>query len=94
MTGAELREARERRGISREIFADLMGGESEKRIRHWEDTAPPEHAMERICNVLDMYNDTQGYHPAVKTSSGVRFGWRDLEYSQKLTPKLERKLNR
>lgn len=79
MTGAELRAARERRGISREVFADLIGGiGSEKQIKHWEDTNPPEYAIRRICEVLDMPSAAAGYHQPVRTASGVRFGWKDM----------------
>lgn len=77
MTGYEMRMARERKGISRQTLGELIGGcHSNKQIKHWEDTHPPRELQPRIREALDMQEETPRSHKAVRTSSGMRFGWK------------------
>lgn len=79
MTGQEMRQARERKGLSRAMLGDFLGGYwSDKQIKHWENTHPPEHLEQRIREVLDMQGATKRHWNTLRTSSGVRFGAEDV----------------
>lgn len=74
-----MRAARERKGLSRALLGDFLGGYwSDKQIKHWEDTNPPEHLERSIREVLDMPVTDRKRPEVLRTSSGVRFGRKDM----------------
>lgn len=76
MTGPELKEARKKKDMRADILCDLLGGVyTERDVRKREKDGPPERLEEEIKEILDIPADKPKKHKAVRSSSGVRFGW-------------------